>query len=139
MIETNTPMLYHVTASHYLPSLAEGGLRSRSYWASDEALSAYYADCLREEGHEPVVLTLPLEVLMRFELMPDRPGLEEPISTVVGMDEEEVWDAWEATDQTWQACLDLIGSLMCNAPIPATVLQQYNPALQPAPRRAPRP
>lgn len=130
---------YHVTAADGLPGVAQEGLRARSYWAFDEALTQYYAECIREEGQEPVILSLPLEVLVAFDPMPDRPGLQEPITTVVGMDEEEVWDAWEATDQTWQACLDLIGSLMCNAPIPATVLQQYNPALQPAPRRAPRP
>lgn len=136
---TDTPLLYHVTAAQHLPSLAQEGLKPRSYWASDEALSAYYADCIRDEGHEPVVLTLPLEVLMRFELMPDRPGLEEPISTVVGMDEDEVWEAWEETGQTWKDCLDLIGSVMCASPIGAEVLVEHNPSLKPAPRKAPRP
>lgn len=132
-------VVYHVTTASSLFSVMETGLHPRSYWASDGVLTDYYSECVREEGQEPVVLTLPLEVLATFSLQPDRPGLEEPISTVVGMSEEEVWEAWEETDQTWQDCLELIGSVMCASPISIDVLQEHNPCLKPVSRRGPRP
>lgn len=137
-----TDIVYHVTTANNLPGVMETGLRPRSYWARDEGLTAYYSDCVRDEGEEPVVLTLPLSVLTSLELLPDRPGLEEPITTVVGMGEEEVWEAWEETGQTWKDCLDLIGSVVCASAIGAEVLREHNPSpapVAPVVRRGPRP
>lgn len=132
-------LVYHVTTANNLPSVLESGLRARSYWAKDPELTAYYSECVREEGQEPVVLALRLSVLSSFELLPDRPGLEEPITTVVGMGEEEVWEAWEETGQTWQDCLELIGSVLCASPLPGDLLREHNPSIAPSTRRRPRP
>lgn len=127
--------LYHVTTQESLPAIAQDGLRKLSYWASESAVVDYYCKVVRDDGGTPVVLELPLEVLVAFSPEPDRPGLEEPISCAIGMGEDEVWEAWEATKQDWQACLELIGSLRCAAPIPAETLQAHNPSLAPARRK----
>lgn len=104
-------LLYHATAQKNLPSIALEGLRARSYWTSNPALAAYYMETVEDDGETPVLLTIQLEQLAPAHLSPDLPGIEEPITTVLGESEEDIWEAWGNTDKTWQSCLELVGSL----------------------------
>lgn len=121
--------LYHVTTEENLAKISSEGLRPNSYWASDTAVVAYYKDVVCDEGQVPVVLEMPLEALSNHDLHPDKPGLEEPISCAIGMDEDEVWKAWEGTDRSWQACLELIGSVRCASSIGLDDLATHNAVL----------
>lgn len=133
-----TELAYHATPRANLARILKEGLSAGTYWATDGAVNAYYGEVIADEGDEAVTLRLPLDLLENFQPQPDRPGLQEPLTSVLGLDEEEVWERWEASDQSWQACRDLIGSFRINQAIPAYVLMQHNPTLLPTPAR-PRP
>lgn len=122
-------MLAHTTSQEKIAKIMQEGLKGVSYWCEVGSLSAYYAETVRDEGDDPAVLLLPVEILEAYQPEPDKPGLEEPLSFTLGMKDEEIWEAWQETNGSWQACLELIGSLRCRAPIPANVILEYNPHL----------
>lgn len=82
--------LFHVTSRARLPVIAAEGLKPRSYFAADEDLVAYYKETVEDEGGEPVVLAVDLRDLDAAHFEPDFPGIEEPITTVLGMGEDEL-------------------------------------------------
>lgn len=102
--------LYHVTAHKNLRSILAEGLRACTYLASTDELIRYYTETVRDDGDRPVVLGIALADLDSAQLEPDYPGLEEPITSAIELDEDGVMAAWEATDGTWSDCLALIGS-----------------------------
>lgn len=106
--------LYHATSAEKLDNIQDTGLQSGSYWGT-AAIVEYYIETIEDEGKTPVVLKALLSAFDPTKLAPDRPGLEEPITTVVGMNEQQVWKAWKKSKQTWQDCLNLIGSVRYNA------------------------
>lgn len=116
-------ILYHVTSLANLASIAETGLRPLSYWTSNENLAHYYAGTIEDEGGQPVWLTLNLDQLEAYACSPDRPGLEEPITTVLGMTEDEVWEQWVESGCKWMDSLRIIGSLRYHRVIPAELLK----------------
>lgn len=66
-----------------------------------------------DEGENPVVLSIQFSKLSAFQLMPDKPGIEEPITTAIGKFEEEIVEEWDNSDKTWEASLQIISSVMC--------------------------
>lgn len=113
---------WHVTSQAALPSIATEGLRAGSYWTTDETVRDYYMETIKDEGQEPVVLLAKPDHLQAFSPEPDRPGLQEPITCALGMTEEEIWEGWEASGQTWEDCVKLIGSFRLKDPVPAAIL-----------------
>lgn len=57
----------------------------------------------------------------------------------LGKDQDEIdeeWGSLKKKDRNWQACLEIISSIRCAAPIPADIILQHNPDLAPpAPER----
>jgi hypothetical protein len=122
MSKSSLITLYHATAADALDSIRSEGVRPFSYWTTNEDLAAYYQECLEDEGQHSVILALKVATPLEAPWAPDYPGLEEPITTVIGMSEEEVreeWDSLSKEEETAQACLDLIGSVRCEELITA--------------------
>lgn len=125
---------WHVTCRKHLDGIRQDGLKERSYWATDERVRDYYVETIQDEGEHPLVIGVPMEVLERYDPEPDHPGLEEPLTHTLKMGEDEIWEEWEQTDQSWQACVDLIGSFRLKSSIPAEIIGQHLPQ-----RTAPKP
>ena len=53
---------------------------------------------ISDNGCQAVVLTVNLSDLDAAQLQPDYPGLEEPITTVVGMSESDINREWAEAD-----------------------------------------
>ncbi len=121
--------LLHTTSVDVMTPVANQGLLEMSYWARPGAISDYYAETVVDEDKQPVTLRLPLSVLIAFQPEPDYPGLEEPLTYTLGMSEDEVWEQWGQTENTWQECLYLIDSIRVRAAIPADILIEHNPKL----------
>ena len=116
-------ILLHVTARKHLASIRSEGLRPGAYFTNRGAIAAYYAETVRDEREEPVVIEVNLRKLNARRLAPDNPGLEEPITTVLGMDEDEVWAKWSEGPRTALSCLELIGSIRYRSRVPAKLLR----------------
>lgn len=127
--------LIHVTsAKNWESILSDGHMNSMSYWTSNDDIAAYYAEGIEEEGENPVYLEINVEDLDGPSIEPDHPSISEPIMTVLRefhgwerhADEEYVWEEWEGSDQSWQASLDLVGSIRYLSPIPSTSITITN-------------
>lgn len=103
--------LYHATALSKLRAILAEGLLPGSYWTSDDDLADYYRSTVEDDGGIPVLLTVELTDLDADALAPDQPSLDEPITTVLGLSEDEVWAQWSRSDQTWQDSLEIVRSL----------------------------
>ena len=114
---------YHATSQKKADTILKEGLRPGSYLCLGD-IADYYLETIEDDGDTPALLKVDASDLSRFTLTPDMPGIEEPISSVVGISEEEVWERWGETDQSWQACLALIGSIKSEAPIPADLITE---------------
>lgn len=115
--------LFHVTATANLASIAEMGLRPGAYLSGDEALTAYYKETVEEEGAQPALLVVALSDLDSSALEPDYPGIAEPITTVIGLSESEVQDAWSAAAGSWEDSLEIVKSVRYRSPIPVSALR----------------
>lgn len=116
---------YHVTARKNLSKIAKEGLREGSFWASGDLageLVDYYKETVEDEEETPVILRVFIDDVDQNFFKPDMPGLEEPITTVVGKSEKTVWSDWEASSKTWQACVDMIGSCKYSKTISANCI-----------------
>jgi len=112
-------ILRHVTAVSKLDSISAEGLRPGTYLTDNDDIEAYYLETVQDEGEEAVILAVNLSSLDRKALKPDQPGIDEPITTALDMDEEEIWEEWENTKRKdWKACLELIGSVYYTKAIP---------------------
>lgn len=116
--------IYHATDRGNLASIAVEGLRSGSYWTILDGLSSYYAEDIEDNDGVSVILEISLERLLELAergeitIEPDHPGIAEPISTVIGKSEDEVIEAWGASDGSWQDSLRIIGSFRVSGVIP---------------------
>ncbi len=120
--------IVHLTAAKNLESIARDGLRGRSYFIdpehdSGESLIDYYAETIRDEGDEPVVLLIPEQALDASLFEADRPGIEEPITTALEMSEDDVSGEWEASDKTAEDSRRIIGSFRYAGTIPPEIIQ----------------
>jgi hypothetical protein len=114
---------YHVTSSTKLQSIAENGLNKGSYLSALESLVDYYAETIEDEGQKPVVLVVNDAGLSERFMQPDFNGIEEPIMSVVRRhthfrNEEELFDAWESSNQGWKDSVSLVGSVCYHEVIP---------------------
>ncbi len=83
--------------------------------------------CREDEGDTPITLCVDAPFLLEQYINPDFNGLYEPIMTVVRelndkpryYSEEDLLSEWKATDQSWQSCLELIGSIQYDSTISA--------------------
>ena len=91
-------------------TIKTNGIKANSYWA-EYGIAEYYAETIEDEGDEAVFIQAPMSAFDVSLLKPDRPGIEEPITTVIEKDEEEIWEEWEKSNQTWQDSLEIIGSV----------------------------
>lgn len=135
MTVSETTVLFHATARSNLDAIARDGLRPGSYWTDNPDLASYYAGTVEDDGEDAVVLRVALNDLLSLDgsaLVPDMPGIEEPITSVVGMSEDAVHDAWQQSEaKDWRACLELVGSLKFTQSIAPTLLQlDSQPLLQ---------
>jgi len=109
--------LYHATSTKHLESiLNEGYISHNSYWADNIELAEYYMETIEDEGEQPILLSIKTNDTDVFS--PDMPGIEEPIATVVGLSDNEVWERWEESSKTWEDSLEIIGSVIINNVVP---------------------
>lgn len=106
-----TTILWHVTSADCIESIRENGLLAGSYWAADEELSDYYVETVKDEGKDAVVLQVNMADLYSGHLAPDRPGIAEPISTVIGKSESAIWSEWERSAKDARASLEIVSSV----------------------------
>ncbi len=111
--------LFHVTAKSRLASIAREGLRAGSYWACSDSLVDYYFEVTEDEGEDAVVLRIDLTDLQQDLLCVDRPGIEEPITTALGLDEEQIAELWDGCAQGWRDSLEIIQSVRYMGVVPA--------------------
>ena len=124
--------LYHATLLSNLKTIQTEGLRAGSYWTADLDLLDYYIAAVEEEDgrglEEAAVLTLELEALVKIvegagkSLLPDYPGIQEPITGALGRSEADIFEDWEASDKGWRDCLEIVQSLKCPVPIEPSAL-----------------
>lgn len=129
--------LYHATLLSNLKTIQAEGLRAGSYWTADLDLLDYYIAAVEEEDgqglEEAAVLTVELDAMIKIvqsagkDLLPDHPGIQEPITGALGRSEDDILAAWEASSKDWQACLEIIQSLRCPVAIDATMLEVLEP------------
>lgn len=119
--------LYHATSLLRLAGIHREGMRAGSYWASNDELADYYVETIEDEGQAPVILQVELSDLDEAHLMPDRPSLDEPITTVIDLDEEQVQQLWSESDKSWKASLDIVQSVRYMAPIAAEKILVIGP------------
>jgi hypothetical protein len=101
---------YHATPAENVESILREGLAPGSYLATSD-LADYYMETIKDEGRKAVLLKIAAPDIHALDLAPDMPGLEEPICTVLGLKEEDIWECWEQSDKTWIACFSIISSV----------------------------
>lgn len=124
--------LYHATLLSNLKTIQTEGLRAGSYWTADLDLLDYYIAAVEEEEgqglEEASVLTVELDALVKIaegagkNLLPDHPGIQEPITGALGRSEADILEDWEASDKGWRDCLEIVQSLKCPVPITSSAL-----------------
>lgn len=116
-------LLFHATSWNRLASIAANGLNPGSYWSCDWALYAYYQQTVEDKGREPLGLVVGLDKLNPDEIRPDLPGIEEPVSLVLGLSKNDVRERWENSGKTWRDSIELIGSVRYRATVAASRLR----------------
>lgn len=124
-------ILYHATSARNWAEIQECGLLPGAYLA-EEHVAEYYAETVRDEGDDSVILAVDVSGIPDESAAPDRAGLEEPLTYTLGMSEEEVWEMWEERDGSWRACLDIIGSMRVMCAVPPELITEH--CAQSAPR-----
>lgn len=127
------PLLFHATSIENLASINENGLKAGSYWTNDNDLRDYYVETVEDEAVEASILVIDLRQLQELAnkanqtLLPDLPGIEEPITTVLRKREDDIHEQWQGSRRTWQECLDIVKSLKCPFDIPSSALRVMEP------------
>lgn len=115
--------LAHVTTRAVADEIMRTGFEARrSYWGVGE-ITDYYAEVIEDDGDDPVVISVALADLDQTLLVPDMPGIDEPLSHVLHSTDDLVIQGWSRCTGTWRDCLDLIGSVAYDGAIPASVLR----------------
>ena len=133
-------VFWHATALKNIPSIARDGLKPGSYLASRHELARYYAETVADEGDTPVLLEVRMSapelehLLSSPECMEaDHEGIAEPICTVIGKSEEDVWRAWAKGPHDAAASLELVGSARCMVTLPPEKLVAHYAENDPEP------
>jgi hypothetical protein len=115
--------LYRAVEARFVEEILASGVSSEraTYWGT-HSIASYYAETIEDEGEEPVIIRAEIEAFNADFLEPDQPGIDEPISFLIGMKEQAIYDAWIASDGSWKSSLDLIGSVRYRGDLPAAAL-----------------
>lgn len=108
-------LLFHATNLDLLPEIAKKGLLEGTYFAAKEEVVLYYAETIEDEDGEFVILAVDMDQLNAGEAEPDHAGIEEPLCHTLGISEDEIQGAWNASSQEWEDSLAIIGSLRYKA------------------------
>jgi hypothetical protein len=127
-------VLYHATDRRHLASIRAAGLGPSAYLGI-RAVADYYAEAIADEGGAPVVLSVRLRALDAAACEVDGPGIEEPITTVVGRTQDDIDEIWTSLAGSWRDSLHVIGSIRYAGTIPAIELRCDGVPLLPPPRR----
>lgn len=102
---------YHATTrDRYLAILRDKTMQAGSYFACIE-IAEYYAECIEDEGENPVILAFPKSAFSAASMEVDHNGLAEPVTYgTLGLKESEVKRLWQKSDRSVAACIDIIGS-----------------------------
>lgn len=112
--------LYHLTSADALEDIFDRGIDPVSYWGTLPVVR-YYRSMKLHTG-DPMIFRVPLDRFRPALLLPDMRGIQEPPSaSVIDMTEDEVSEAWDESNQTWQDSLNLIGSVAYEATVPVTL------------------
>lgn len=115
--------LYHATAEKNLDSIFTDGMKPNSYWTSSIAILDYYIETIKDDDDIPVVLVIDLSMLNENSILPDYNGLYEPITSVLGMSEEEIINEWHNnSNKTWKDSLELIYTVQYEKSIKPSLL-----------------
>lgn len=106
------PLLHHATTLDAIEDIRANGLHPGAYFVHEDwdNVIEYYESTVEDEGKTPVRLTIDSTLLEQDAFVPDRNGIDEPLTYTLGMTEKEVMDKWEESGQTWQDCIELIGT-----------------------------
>ena len=115
---------WHVTSSDLVESILREGLRPGAYLiAEDRAeIRDYYAETVADEGNVPVILVVDADRLSVRNFTPDQNGLDEPLTHTLGMTEDDVREAFDATGGTWRDCIEVIGTCRYMGTVPSAAL-----------------
>lgn len=118
--------LYHATDRAKIASVMENGLNARSCLTSNYGQALYYAETIEDEGCGSTIIELDLDALVASvgdeSLIPDYPSISEPITTTLDLSEDEVHEAWEASEGTWRDSLEIVNSIVCTVTVPSELL-----------------
>ena len=115
----NDTMLYHVSPERFREVILRDGVKPRSYWAI-ESVSEYYEEDAGDNG-DYFIIALPISRFDENHLVPDLPGIEEPVVySTMGKSSSRVYAEWTEAEGTWQDTLEIIGSVAYDAPVRIT-------------------
>lgn len=105
--------LYHGTTSNHIEDILKYGMKSPSWWGSYEIAREYALNTLdAERGFgAPLIIKKKIDDFDKSAFAIDAPSIQEPLTLTLGKSEEEVWEEWENSDQTWEDCLDIVESV----------------------------
>ena len=125
----NNERFFCAVKTRDLQSILDNGLNTGSYWISDthdscDDLLDYYREMEDNTGKsiDSTVLCVSISDIDPDKIKPDFPGIEEPITTALDMDEDDIIDEWGKSQGTARECIDLIGTMKYDAVIPSNVL-----------------
>jgi hypothetical protein len=132
--ELGSTYLYHGTTQDRLSGILREGIRGPSWWGT-ERVAEYYSedreasrnddelvdlDYIEEPPAEPLVVRVPLSRFDKGSLAADENSIAEPLTNVLGRDEERLYHQWMLSRRTWQDCLRIYESVWYNAPMEVT-------------------
>ena len=119
-------LLYHGTSASEYEGIQRDGMRAKSFWSPDQAMAQYFA---YHAGDDNVVIQLPFDDFNPAAFMPDQAMWQEPVDPLADYWDIEhipsmewddiIYDKWMATDQTWQASMMVLRSVIYTLPLPA--------------------
>jgi ribosomal protein S18 acetylase RimI-like enzyme len=127
----STGFLYHGTSqTAYDEIMANGGgMVSPSWWGTEE-VAEYYAEVTAEEigeDEEMQIIAMPIHAFDKAALIPDENSIEEPLTYLLGQNEQALYAEWEKSDKTWEDSLRIYGSVRYNKPINISMAKQASP------------
>ena len=119
--------LLHGTSSVFLKRIHQSGLSVLPIYLTDnEDVAEYYAEeVVEQHGGEEIILKIAFGALDPNAIEPDYPSIEEPLTYTLGVTEEEVWEAWEASNRTWQDSLNIVDSVRYKKPITPNAISEF--------------
>lgn len=104
--------LYHGTTTKNLDRIREDGFIKSGCWGT-ERVAEYYAEVTSEEdGGDPILLFVPFDDFDEELMRPDLNSISEPLTFTLGQKEDDIWEEWELSSQTWVDSLDIVESVL---------------------------